>query len=76
MQLVCDFEISGQGCVEVHLSELDDLTVAAVEEYASVGVDMKISDEHPFTVRIRPRYSREQLEAALEEERKRREEDE
>jgi hypothetical protein len=65
-----DWIVSGQGTVEVPLDEIDDLTPAQVEEYATIGVEIRITDEHDYLITLRPHLSPDDLRAALAAEKK------
>lgn len=66
MNLKCDYEISGQGSLDLSLSEVDDLTPEAVEAWLVEGAEMDVIEQHRYSVRLRPRYSHGDLLRAIE----------
>jgi hypothetical protein len=67
MSLKCDYEIEGQGKIELSLSEINDLTPEGVETWLMEGAEMDVRD-NGFAIRLRPRYTPEQLAEAIKEE--------
>lgn len=68
MKLKCDYEIGGQGTLDVDLSQIDDedLTPEGVADW----LDHEAGEEGQMnlTVRLQPGYTKEQLAEAIKKE--------
>jgi hypothetical protein len=71
----CNYEVSGGGTLDLSLGEIDDLTPEGVERWLYDGAGIEIIEQGNYVVRLRPCYSAPELQRAIEEELKNREED-
>lgn len=75
MKLTCDYEISGTGKLTLEVGELGDLTPEAAEEWLIESAQLEVVEQGNYHVTLRPHYDAKQLQLALDEEAKQRDEE-
>ncbi|MFA5186555.1 MAG: hypothetical protein WC551_08785 [Patescibacteria group bacterium] len=75
MSLKCDFEVTGEGQLTLDLSEVEDLTPEGVAAWLSDSAHIKVIEQGAFAITLGPRYTPEDLLAAIEAEKREREDD-